>query len=104
MNTTIKDLKKMMNKIITTSEEIDTDYFVQFRKQMNNHQEQSFDISVCFFFVENGKEDCTTIFLWGSNSLEKNKLMLKIVLEAIEKKITIPELKAKYGEINEANY
>lgn len=104
MDTTIKDLKTMMNQIITASETTDTDYFVQFRKCINHHQEQSFDISVCFFYMEDEIESCTTVFLWGSNSLEKNKIMKQLVLEVIAKKITIPELKAKYGEINEANY
>lgn len=98
MNTTLKELKTMMNKIITTSENIDTDYHVQFRKHRDHHEEISFHISVCFFFIENEKESSTTVFLWDSNSLEENKTLLKIVLEAIENKISIPELRAKLRE------
>jgi hypothetical protein len=104
MNTTIKELKTMMNQIITASETTDTDYLVQFRKYINHHQEKSFDISVCFFYKENEKESCTTVFLFGSNTLTKNNLLLNLVFEAIKQKITIEELKVKYGGISEANY
>lgn len=101
MNTTIKELKTMMNQIITASEATDTDYYVQFRKQINHHNESSYHVSVCFFYKENEKDTCTTVFLWNTNTLVKNQIMVKIVLEFMEEKISIEELKLKYGVVNE---
>ena len=101
MNTTIKELKTMMNQIITASETTDTDYHIQFRKQIDHHEESIYHVSVCFYYMENEIKTCTTVFFWNTNSLAKNQIMVKIVLELMEEKISIEELKLKYGVINE---